>query len=255
MPARRFDAWRRAMSAALLTLSMALTRPTALRAGPPPSIRVESVGTLREIIHEGRLEGRATLASALARPHAYALGALARLDGEFIILDGVTWLSRPGEGGRVRSLRSSAGTDSAALMVVSHVSRWRDIRVARSLTLPALEETLAARAAAAGLPPAGPFPFLVEGPVRDLRGHVADGRLLPPGPSTHEAHAKAAIRVAREAATVRLLGFYSDHDQGVFTHHDSRLHVHVLVPGEGLAAHVDSVIVTAGAVLRLPASP
>ena len=255
MPAPFLQTRWRAARAVLLALSVVLTRPGTVRAEPRPTIQVESVGTLREIIHQGRLEGRTTLASALARAHAYALGALAHLDGEFIILDGSIWLSRPGEGGRIRNLRPPAGTDSAALLVVSHVDRWRDIRITRPLALPALEDTLASRAPAAGLPPSGPFPFLIEGPVRSLHAHVADGRRLAPGPSTHEAHANAAIHVTRNAVRVRLLGFYSDHDQGVFTHHDSRVHVHVLVPGEGLAAHVDSVVVDAGSVLRLPLGP
>jgi acetolactate decarboxylase len=234
-------------------MALALLASAALAAARPgATVEVETFGSLREIIREGRLEARAPIAAALARPHAYGLGARARLDGEFLILDGTVHESRPDGRGRVRTVAFDASRDSAALMVAAHVAAWRDIGVATAISMTALEDTLAARARAFGLPASGPVPFLILGPVTGLRWHVADGRLLAPGPSSHEAHAKAAVRGARDAISVTVVGFYSDHHQGVFTHHDSRIHMHVLLADGGGAAHVDSLRVAAGAVLRLP---
>jgi acetolactate decarboxylase len=214
---------------------------------------VRSFGALKEIIHEGRLEGRTELATAMTRPHGYALGALAKLDGEFIILDGKAYLSRPDRKGGVVNSLSPAGADSAALLVCSSVKAWRDIKVTRAIPLAALPDTVSARGKAMGLPAGGAYAFLIEGPVSHVQWHVADGSKLPPGPSTHEAHAKAAVhgKIDRVAAT--LLGFYSDHDMGSFLHHDSNVHVHALLPG-GLAAHLDDVTLEPGAVLRLPSA-
>jgi alpha-acetolactate decarboxylase len=237
---------------ALALLALLTSLGSAHGAAAPDSAQVETFGSLRDIIHEGRLEGRVPLAAALAKPHAYALGALARLDGEFVIVDGKVWESRPAGRGTIRATAYRPGADSAALMVVSHVAAWRDVPVTRAIPIAALQDTLAAHAAALGLPPSGPFAFLIDGPVTGLRWHVADGRLLAPGPSSHEAHAKAAVQGARAAIAARLVGFYSDHHQGVFTHHDSEVHLHVLLAAEGLAAHVDSVCVSPGAILRLP---
>ena len=220
-------------------------------AGAAPE--VETFGSLREIIHQGRIEGRVPLARALARPHAYALGARGRLDGEFIVVDGHVTESRPDGRGGVRSAAYDAARDSAALLVVAHVSAWRDIMVARPIPIASLPDTLAARAGAFGLPSSGPFPFLIEGPVTGLAWHVADGSKLAPGPSTHEAHAKAAVRGGAAAVSAEFVGFYSDHHQGVFTHHDSDVHIHVLVRDRGIAAHVDSLCVAPGARIRLPA--
>ena len=242
----------RVAPAALALLALLLSLRSAHAAAVPASAQVETFGSLRDIIHEGRLEGRVRLAAALAKPHAYALGALARLDGEFVIVDGKVWESRPAGRGTIRATAYAPGADSAALMVVSHVAAWRDIPVTRAIPIAALQDTLKARAAALGLPRSGPFAFLIDGPVTGLRWHVADGRLLAPGPSSHEAHAKAAVQGARDAISARLVGFYSDHHQGVFTHHDSEVHMHVLLAAEGLAAHVDSLCVSPGAVLRLP---
>jgi alpha-acetolactate decarboxylase len=250
---RRARFARSHLLAASLAMLGSIPLARAGRGAPAPApVQVETFGSLRDIIHAGRLEGRAALSAALSRPHAYALGALARLDGEFVIVDGKVWETRPGERGSLRATAYAARADSAALMVVSHVTGWHDIPVMRAIPIQALQETLAARATLLGLPRSGPFPFLIEGPVTGLRWHVADGRLLARGPSSHEAHLKASVHGARDSISVTLVGFYSDHHQGVFTHHDSQVHMHVLLAAEAIAAHVDSVCVSPGAVLRLP---
>jgi len=214
---------------------------------------VRSFGALKEIIHQGRLEGRTPIASALRRPHGYALGALAGLDGEFIVLDGKAYLSRPDHRGGVVNTASPAGADSAALLVCASVKAWRDVRVTKAIPLSALPEFVTARGKAMGLPAGGAYPFLVEGPVSHVQWHVADGSKLPPGPSTHEEHAKAAVHGTSDRVTATLLGFYSDHDMGNWLHHDSNVHVHALLPGER-AVHLDDVTLEPGAVLRLPSA-
>jgi acetolactate decarboxylase len=236
------------LKAFLCGLALCATAQAATKAPP-----VRSFGALKEIIHQGRLEGRTRLATALTQPHGYALGALAKLDGEFIILDGKAYLSRPDHKGGVVNSISATGADSAALLVCSSVKAWRDVRVTRPITLSALPETVMARGKAFGLPAGGAFPFLVEGPVSHVQWHVADGSKLPPGPSSHEEHAKAAVHGKSDHVAATLLGFYSDHDMGNWLHHDSNVHVHALLPG-GLAAHLDDVTLEPGAVLRLPSA-
>jgi hypothetical protein len=85
-----------------------------------------------------------------------------------------------------------------------------------------------------------------------LAWHVADGRKLPAGPSTHEAHAAASVHGARARARGTLLGFASRAHKGEFMHRDLDAHLHVWLPADSLAAHVDGVVVSPGAILRLP---
>lgn len=208
--------------------------------------QVHTIGTLRSVIHEGRIEARAPI-KRLAAPHTFGLGALARLDGEFIVLDGNVFVSRPGDLEAV-----VAAKDSVALAVYATVRSWRAMRVTQPISLAAMGDTLASRSAQFGLSAAGPFPFLIEGAADSLQWHVADGRELPPGPSSHEAHASAAVRGVRRSENVTLLGFYSDHHQGVFTHHDSPVHVHAYFPEDGLVGHVDGVVIRPGATIKFP---
>jgi len=246
---------RETLTLCLSTILIALVvAVSGFRGATPewPTVEVRSFGMLREIIRQGRIEGRARIKDAADGTHAYALGALAGLHGEFVMLDGRAHLSRPdGRGGTHNSV-SEAGEDSVALMVAARVPSWRTVPVDAPISLDALEDTLAARATALGLQKGGPFPFLVQGGLHDLRWHVVDGSRIPPGPSDHQTHMKAAVRGARDTVTATLLGFYSDHHVGVLLHHDRDVHVHVLLPPDGIAAHVDGVTLDAGAVLRLP---
>lgn len=222
---------------------MSVVLAFALLAAAP---QVHTIGTLRSVIHEGRIEARAPIKSLTGR-RTFALGALARLEGEFIVLDGKAFVSRPGD------LESVvAAKDSVALAVHAKVRSWRVMRVTQPISLAAMGDTLASRAAQFGLPVAGPFPFLIEGGADSVQWHVADGSKLPSGPSSHEAHMAASVRGVRDTDAVTFLGFYSDHHQGVFTHHDSPVHVHAYFPEDGLVGHVDGGIIRPGATIKFP---
>jgi acetolactate decarboxylase len=226
----------------------ALVHSAAAKGAP----EVRSAGSLREIIHQGRIEPRAALRTALLRPHAWALGALGRLDGDFVVLDGAVHESRPAAEGAIRATAYDSARDSATLLVYANVPAWRGSAIGSAPSLAALEDTIANQAERAGFPRSGPIPFRLEGPISGLRWHVVDGRKLPPGASTHEAHAQASVKGGGEGAGVSIVGFYSDHHQGVFTHHDSGLHMHAWIAGTGVAAHVDSLGVEPGTRLLLP---
>jgi acetolactate decarboxylase len=172
----------------------------------------------------------------------YAVGALADLAGEVTILGGDVVLATAGD----------EPADGAALLVVADVPAWTSFPVAEPIALDRLGVEIARLAGAAGWPSDARVPFLVEGDVEDLRWHVIDGRRLPSGPATHADHLEAAQRFHEPRARATLVGFYSDHDQGVFTHHGETTHVHCVLP-DRRSGHVDAVVIPKGAVVRVPA--
>jgi acetolactate decarboxylase len=181
-----------------------------------------------------------------------AVGALAHLAGEVTVLDGEAWLSYAEADGTARTVRTRAPSDSAALLVVGRLPAAPSVTLEEDTPLENLSERVAALAQARGLDTSRPFPFVVEGPLRDVSWHVVDGRKLRAGAS-HREHAAAGVQGQKEQATGTLVGFYSTRHHGIFTHHDSDLHVHVVLPGENASGHLDGVIVGGGARLRLPA--
>ena len=233
---------------ALAAAASAETRPATRPATRPEVAAVRSYGALHRMMHGGET-GVVRLADTVPGPHTYAVGALAGLAGEVTIVDDVVWLSWPGDEAP-RTRRGQPGGEQAALLVTATVERWQSARLDGDVTLAELDAALAALAAAHGLDP--PFPFLISGEVHKLDWHVIDGSRLEPG-ADHAAHREASQRGHEERADAVLVGFYSTGHHGVFTHHDSDVHVHAVLAGRDLTGHVDAVVIPAGTTVELPA--
>lgn len=98
------------------------------------------------------------------------------------------------------------------------------------------------------------YPFVLEGEFEDLQWHVIDASRLTGGASSHEDHQAAAIKSSRERASATLVGFYSEHDQGVFTHMGSNTHIHCVLDEPLATGHVDHVTIPAGTKVKFPAA-
>ncbi len=225
--------------------------PRVHRASVNPPVEVH--GALREMMHEGRTGPVVEVSRATGSPDTVAVGALAGLAGEVTVLDGEAWLSYAEEDGTARTVRTRTPSDSAALLVVGRLPNAQWVTLEEDLPLAALADRIAALAQARGVDTSRPVPFSIEGPLQDLAWHVVDGRKLKDGPSSHEAHAAAGVQGRRDRVSGVLVGFYSTRHHGIFTHHDSDAHVHVVLAKENASGHVDGVTVGRGARLRLPA--
>ena len=71
-----------------------------------------------------------------------------------------------------------------------------------------------------------------------------------PGANPHD-HARNAV-VGKLAGPAIVVGFFSKHHVGVFTHMGHTVHAHVIDPRSGIGGHADELAVRAGSVLRLP---
>ena len=206
-------------------------------------------GSVRAGLRDGDTAGRVSLAEAASSPDAVGLGALAGLEGEIAVIHGQSWISRV-EGGAVRTSVDSPQSAQAALLFLSEVPAWSEHRLVRDVELRELEALLLELGTVAGLAGSEAFPFVVDGQLEELETHVLNGACPLAGEVTEE------TRPARDAfppGPGRLMGFYSFLGPGVITHHDSPLHVHVVLEGsEPYAGHVDAVRITRGSKLSIP---
>ena len=60
------------------------------------------------------------------------------------------------------------------------------------------------------------------------------------------------MRFTIEDKPVSILGFYSEHHQGIFTHHSSFVHMHVKAGDDKIAGHLETIELEPGARLLLP---
>lgn len=212
--------------------------------------RVVWVGAMREAMHgEGR--GVVRLMDA-RREHLYAIGPVEGLRGEVTVWDGRASIARVGEDeqGEARVEVTEEYDVGAAFLVYANVERWREVEAPEGVrTLEELEAFVARAGAEHGAEP--PFPFLVRGRAERVEYHVM--HKTEPGRMSPEAHARAKVTFEAERTPVRLVGFFSDAHHGVFTHHGTDVHVHVILGEDGPSGHLDAVVLEPGATLMLPA--
>lgn len=223
--------------------------------GRTPSVwdgRVQHWGTMREVLAEGKSEGRLHLSEVLKIPHAFAVGAMAGLHGEILIVDGVLTTSRVELPDRQKTISSSSGDAQACLLTVAYVSQWNDHQVERDIPFDQLEKFLIDEAVRIGIDTTSPFPFQIDGLLSDVSLHIVN-RGCP------EAAAKDGISVpfrrSWERVTGTIVGFFAPNQQGIMTHHGLQTHMHGLFESDNLVmGHIDSLSLRKGAVLRLPQS-
>jgi acetolactate decarboxylase len=214
--------------------------------------QVQVYGALRAMFHEGKTGAMVSLDSLLPNADLYGVGALADLSGEVTVIGGRAYLAYP-EGAEATRTESTLQADVAAtLLVTSEVPSWQSVVTDRAIRFEELDDEIVRLAAAAGMSRSARFPFLLEGTFGDLQWHVIDGRRLTGGGSSHQDHRAAAVKTQRDRATATLVGFYSENDQGVFTHMGSRAHLHCVVDAPLSTGHVDHVDIPAGITVKFP---
>lgn len=210
-------------------------------------------GALRAMFHEGQTRAMVTLDALLPNPDLYAVGALADLSGEVTVVAGKAYLSYPEEAGAMRTETTLRTNAAATLLVLSEVPAWHGIVTERVIRFEELDEEIAKLATAAGMSLDERFPFLMEGNFDDLRWHVIDGRRLTAGGASHHDHLASAAKARLDRASATLVGFYSESDQGVFTHMGSKTHIHCALDEPLSTGHVDHVIIPVGTTIKFPA--
>jgi len=231
----------------LLALCSCAKPPNAPSTDNETATEVKVWGSLHEMMREGRTESRVAIAPLLATPHMYAVGAIANMRGEVTIVDGTAWVAL----GERDSGRAAAGAadEGAALLVASYVADWSRVAITEDIAFAQLDERIEALAKAAGIDVDTPFPFLVEGQLADVRWHVLKG---PPAANAAHDHTGNAVVGERAMIDGTLVGFFSKHHQGSFTHMGQNIHAHLVNVSSALAAHADQISIRASSTLLLP---
>ncbi len=209
-------------------------------------------GALRAMFHEGQTGSVVNLGSLLPNPDLYAVGALAGLSGEVTVVGGRTYLAFPEVADRSRTELSLHTDVGATLLAAAVVPTWHDLTTDRAIRFEELDAEIGRLAVAAGLSPGQSFPFLMQGTFNDIHWHVIDGRRLTGRESSHHEHLAAAVLEAMDRAPATLVGFYSENAQGIYTHMDSRTHIHCVLDAPLSAGHVDHVEIPAGTKVKFP---
>jgi acetolactate decarboxylase len=217
----------------------------SLISSPVPEVKV--VGALRNIMMDSDLSAHLNL-DTLDKTRLYGLGPIAGLKGELMIIDGKVY-STAKDGDALSSQENKVSL--ASMLVYSTVHHWKAI----TLTTPVndykgLEELVKQMAEKNGYDVEKPFAFRVKATAQKATYHVIDWKEKVE--HTSDNHKQFAFTGTFTEKPVELLGFYSKHHKGVFTHHTTNMHIHVFERSSGTVGHLDEVQVDGALTLYLP---
>ncbi len=198
--------------------------------------KVHICGAMKNVMWKGALGGTIELDTIQPKEGLYGLGPLEDLRGELLVINGESFVSRVGPNGEM--LVEKSFKVKAPFFVFAHEHNWSVKDLPETVTnIAELEVYLSARQPV----PSTPFVFRLSGTVERAEIHVQN---LPEGTkvsSPKEAH-QGQTGFLLENVSVDIVGFYSTQHHGVFTHHDSNVHMHLITADRSHMGHLDHVI-------------
>jgi acetolactate decarboxylase len=204
---------------------------------------VQVAGAMRHVMWKGQLEGTIALDSLLGGNY-YGVGPLEFLRGELLMLNGRAFMSTVLSDStmKVEEIKDA----NAPFFVYAQIPQWIEVELPDSITdLKTLDSYLMTFSSTMNKP----FAFKLEGKVNEAIIHVVN---LPKGTqvsSPEQAH-QGQVNYKLRNEEVELIGFFSTKHKGIFTHHDSHIHVHLITTDQSKMGHAD-VVVFAPKSLRL----
>lgn len=202
---------------------------------------VQVTGAMRNVMWKGELQGTIDLDSLQDKENLYGLGPVEFLVGEILILDGKSFVSR------VLTDSTMSVTETfqvkAPFFVHAQVPQWKSFGLPDSVTeLKSLEGFIDSIMTNQK----HPFAFRLTGKISKATIHVVN---LPPGStvsSPDEAH-QGQVNYKVVGEEVEILAFFSRRHKGIFTHHDSNMHLHLITRDNSMMGHVDKLEFDRGA--------
>jgi len=209
---------------------------------------VKIVGAMRNVMHNGQLYGTIDLDTISNKPHIFGIGPLEYLSGEILLLDGKGYKSAVVND--TTMLVTETFAMKAPFFVYATVASWTTISIPDSIiTLMQLENYLDKITQKS----TRPFCFKLTATVDSAAIHIVN---LPKGTkvsSPEEAH-QGQKNFFLKNKPVEMIGFFSTEHKGVFTHHDTNIHVHLITDDKKQMGHLYDLTIKAGtAKLFLPA--
>ena len=197
---------------------------------------VKIVGAMKDVMWKGKLDGKILLDTISNKKGLYGLGPESFLTGEILINNGTTYTSKVLSDSTM-IVEKSAKT-SAPFFVYANVNEWNAVKLPSSVTsIKDLETFIDSETK----DKKRPFTFKLDGNISKATIHIQN---LPKGTkvsSPKEAH-QGQINYQLESEDVEIIGFFSTEHQGIFTHHDSFLHMHLISKDKTKMGHLDDVV-------------
>ena len=204
---------------------------------------VKFVGSIENVKKRGVLNAAIYLDSISARTNLFALGPVENLQGELMIWDGTSYISKV-NGQNLNSVNESYRV-GAPFLVYCNVKNWNEFSLKNDInSLNELQDEIQKLAKSNGFDLQTPFPFKLSGLIVKAKYHVI-WKDLNVKEHSPEIHKKSKVFYTIDNENSDILGFYSQNHAGIFTHHDSFIHAHIINADRNKMGHLDEININA----------
>jgi len=197
-------------------------------------LTIKSVAAMKDVMWKGELQGKINLDTISDQKGFYGLGPISGLTGEILINDGTVYTSKVTSDSTMIVQKNKQV--EAPFFVYGNVTSWQEIELPKEVNdLNTLENFIDETKTDAKKP----FIFKLKGMIDAAKIHIQN---LPKGTkvsSPKEAH-QGQVTYNLENEEVEIIGFFSRKHQGIFTHHDSFAHMHLITSDEKKMGHLDA---------------
>lgn len=198
-----------------------------------PNISI--VGAMKNVMWKGELSGSINLDTISNKKGLYGLGPESFLTGELLINNGQSYVSKVKTDSTM--IVEKTFDVSAPFLVYTNVNEWHEIKLVSNIkSIKDIEKLVDEKTAEYKRP----FAFKLEGEIFRANIHIQN---LPKGTkvsSPKEAHQGQTNYELRDEE-VTIIGFFSTEHKGVFTHHDSNIHMHLISNDQSKMGHLDEL--------------
>ena len=196
---------------------------------------IKIVGAMKNVMWKGELGSNIDLDTISDKIGLYGLGPVSYLTGELLINNGKSYVSKVTSDSTI--IVEKTFKTSAPFLVYGNVTEWNEVDLPSDLnTIQDLEKFIDEKTTEFRRP----FAFKLIGQVSSGIIHIQN---LPEGikvSSPDEAH-QGQTNYNIENVAAEIIGFFSTEHKGVFTHHDSFLHMHLITKDESKMGHLDEL--------------
>lgn len=196
---------------------------------------INIVGAMKNVMWKGELGGSINLDTISNKKGLYGLGPESYLTGELLINNGNSYVSKVTSDSTMTVEKRF--DVSAPFLVYANVTEWNEIELDSNIkTIQDIEKLIDQKTSKFKRP----FAFKLTGKIAKAIIHIQN---LPKGTkvsSPKEAHqGQTNYELKDEEALI--IGFFSTEHKGIFTHHDSNIHLHLITKDESKMGHLDEV--------------
>jgi acetolactate decarboxylase len=202
---------------------------------------IKVYGALSKIMHEGARDGVVALSDVITEDHVYGLGAMENLDGEILIMDSNLLINRAKVGEKPTHQTEATFETKALLLVTTQIKSWKNVTMKSNASYNSIDAEIKREAGIAGINIDKPFPFIIEGNFNKLAWHIISPQDKD---GSHDDHLAKSWKRDDSNISGKVMGFYSENHQAIFTHHTRFTHLHIWFESEGISGHVDDLVIT-----------